>query len=132
MYDWYDDPVNPQHRVRFDTPYLREPLQYDMNILPKGEFMPYMEEALKFMEENVDDKSSKKFSSIEYEKFKRVVDYMRDTEYSEDKLIEGRRDFYNWFNELDERRDTNMLDVFPEMMNFYRICQETNRLNPLQ
>ena len=132
MYDWYDDPVNPQHRVRFDTPYLREPLQYDMNILPKGEFMPYMEEALKFMEENVDDKSSKKFSSIEYEKFKRVVDYMRDTEYSEDKLIEGRRDFYNWFNELDERRDTNMLDVFPEMLNFYRICQETNRLNPLQ
>jgi organic radical activating enzyme len=131
MYDWYDDPVNPQHRVRFDTPYLREPLQYDMNILPKDEFMPYMEESLKFMEENVDDKSSKKFSSIEYEKFKRVVDYMRETYYSEEKLIEGRRDFYNWFNELDERRDTNMLDVFPEMMNFYRLCQETNRLNPL-
>jgi len=131
MYEWYDDPVNPQHRVRFDTPYLREPLQYDMNILPKEEFMPYMEESLKFMEENVDDKSSKKFSTIEYEKFKRVVDYMRDTYYSEDKLIEGRRDFYNWFNELDERRDTNMLDVFPEFMNFYRLCQETNRCNPL-
>ena len=131
MYDWYDDPVNPQHRVRFDTPYLREPLQYDMNILPKEEFMPYMEESLKFMEENVDDKSSKKFSSIEYEKFKRVVDYMRETYYSEEKLIEGRRDFYNWFNELDERRDTNMLDVFPEMMNFYRLCQEANRCNPL-
>jgi organic radical activating enzyme len=131
MYEWYDDPVNPQHRVRFDTPYLREPLQYDMNILPKEEFMPYMEESLKFMEENVDDKSSKKFSTIEFEKFKRVVDYMRDTYYSEEKLIEGRRDFYNWFNELDERRDTNMLDVFPEMINFYRLCQETNRCNPL-
>jgi hypothetical protein len=132
MYDWYDDPINPQHRVRFDTPYLREPLQYDMNILPKGEFMPFMEEALDFMKENVDDKSSKKFSTIEYEKFKRVVDYMRETQYDEDKLIEGRRDFYNWFNELDERRDTNMLEIFPELLNFYRICQETNRLNPLQ
>ena len=131
MYDWYDDPVNPQHRVRFDTPYLREPLQYDMNILPKEEFMPYMEESLKFMEENVDDKSSKKFSSIEYEKFKRVVDYMRETYYSEEKLIEGRRDFYNWFNELDERRDTDMLAIFPEYMNFYRLCQEANRCNPL-
>jgi len=131
MYDWYDDPINPQHRVRFDTPYLREPLQYDMNILPKGEFMPYMEEALEFMKDNVDDKSSKKFSTIEYEKFKRVVDYMRETEYNEEKLIEGRRDFYNWFNELDERRDTNMLEIFPELMNFYRICQEANRLNPL-
>jgi hypothetical protein len=131
MYDWYDDPVNPQHRVRFDTPYLREPLQYDMNILPKEEFMPYMEEALEFMKENTDDKSSKKFSTIEYEKFKRVVDYMRETVYAEEKLIEGRRDFYNWFNELDERRDTDMLSVFPEFLSFYRLCQEANRLNPL-
>lgn len=130
-YDWYDDPVNPQHRVRFDTPYLREPLQYDMNILPKEEFMPYMEESLQFMKDNVDDRSSKKFSTIEYEKFKRVVDYMRETLYDENKLIEGRRDFYNWFNELDERRETDMLSVFPELMGFYRICQETNRLNPL-
>jgi len=131
MYDWYDDPVNPQHRIRFDTPYLREPLQYDMNILPKEEFMPYMEDALQFLKDNVDDKSSKKFSTIEYERFKRVVDYMRDTVYSEDKLIEGRRDFFNWFNELDERRETDMLSVFPELLTFYRLCQETNRLNPL-
>lgn len=131
MYDWYDDPVNPQHRVRFDTPYLREPLQYDMNILPKDEFMPYMEESLQFMKDNVDDKSGKKFSSIEYERFKRVVDYMRETVYSEDKLIEGRRDFFNWFNELDERRDADMLSVFPELLSFYRLCQEANRLNPL-
>ena len=131
MYDWYDDPVNPQHRIRFDTPYLREPLQYDMNLLPKGEFMPYMHEALEFMKANVDDKSGKKFSSIEFERFKRVVDYMSETVYEEDKLIEGRRDFYNWFNELDERRDTNMLDIFPELLNFYRLCQETNRTNPL-
>jgi organic radical activating enzyme len=130
-YDWYNDPINPQHRVRFDTPYLREPLQYDMNILPKEEFMPYMEEALEFMKDNTDDKSSKKFSTIEYEKFKRVVDYMRETIYPEEKLIEGRRDFYNWFNELDERRDTDMLSVFPEMLGFYRLCQEANRLNPL-
>jgi organic radical activating enzyme len=130
-YDWYYDEVNPQHRVRFDTPYLREPIQYDMNLLPKEEFMPYMEDALQFLKDNVDDKSGKKFSSIEYERFKRVVDYMRDTVYSEDKLVEGRRDFYNWFNELDERRDTDMLSVFPELLGFYRLCQETNRTNPL-
>ena len=130
-YDWYDDPVNPQHRVRFDTPYLRDPIQYDMNILPKGEFMPYMHDALEFMKANVDDSSGKKFSTIEYEKFKRVVDYMAETNYSDEKLIEGRRDFYNWFNELDERRETDMLSVFPEMMNFYRLCQEVNRTNPL-
>jgi len=130
IYSWHDDPINPQHRVRFDTPYLRDPVQYDMNILPKEEFMPYMYEALRYMEENTDDKRSDAFSSIEYEKFKRVVDYMAETNYSEEKLIEGRRDFYNWFNELDERRETDMLTVFPEMMNFYRLCQEINQLHP--
>ena len=29
-------------RIRFDTPHLKEPSIYDMNILPKEEFMPYM------------------------------------------------------------------------------------------
>jgi hypothetical protein len=130
QYGWYDDKPTDKHRVRFDTPYLREPLQYDMNILPKEEFMPYMYDALKFMEEHVDDNKPDAFTTVEYEKFKRVVDYMAETVYPESKLIEGRRDFYNWFNELDERRETDMLAVFPEYMGFYRLCQEVNQLNP--
>jgi hypothetical protein len=83
------------------------------------------------MLENVDDTASNKFTTVEYEKFKRVVDYMAETVYSDDKLLEGRRDFYNWFNELDERRDTDMVSIFPEYINFYRMCQTDNRLNPL-
>ena len=130
QYGWYED--TKQHRVRFDTPYLRDPIQYDMNILPKEEFMPFMHESLAFMEANVDDNKAEAFTTIEFEKFKRVVDYMNETNYSTEKLIEGRRDFYNWFNELDERRDTDMLAVFPEYMPFYRLCQEVNRLNPKQ
>jgi hypothetical protein len=131
IYGWYDDPANPQHRVRFDTPYLRDPIQYDMNILPKEEFMPYMQEALSYMKDNTDDTRADAFSTIEYEKFKRVVDYMAETVYSDEKLLQGRRDFYNWFNELDERRETDMLSVFPEYLSFYRMCQEINSLNPL-
>jgi hypothetical protein len=57
---------------------------------------------------------------------------MAETVYPEEKLIEGRRDFYNWFNELDERRDTDMLSVFPEYLSFYRLCQEANQLNPFK
>ena len=131
IYGWYDDPTNPEHRVRFDTPYLRDPVQYDMNILPKEEFMPYMYEALSYMKENTDDTRADAFSTIEYEKFKRVVDYMAETVYTEEKLLQGRRDFYNWFNELDERRETDMLSIFPEYLGFYRMCQEINSLNPL-
>jgi hypothetical protein len=117
LYPWMEDVK--EHRIRFDTPYLKEPLQYDMNILPKAEFMPYMYEALDFMKQNIDNNSSKKFNDLEYEKFRRVVDYMETTGYSDSKLVEGRKDFYNWFNEYDRRRGTNLLETFPELRNFY-------------
>jgi len=103
-----------------------------MNILPKEEYMPYMYESLQFIEDNVDDSRPDAFTTIEYEKFKRVVDYMAETQYSEDKLIEGRRDFYNWFNELDDRRDADFLSVYPEMLDFYRLCQQVNLTNPMR
>ena len=109
-------------RIRFDTPYLRDPLQYDINILPKEDFMPYMLKSLEFMEKNIDEKNDK-FSVVEYEKFKRVVDYMKNTHYAEPKIIEGRKDFYNWFNALDSRRDTKFLEIFPELEEFYYGCK---------
>ena len=124
QYGWYED--KKEHRVRFDTPYLRDPIQYDMNLLPKQEFMPFMKESLKFMEDNVDDTASDKFTSVEFEKFKRVVDYMESTNYTREKLIEGRRDFYNWFTAMDQRRGTNFLETFPEMEAFYKLCEITN------
>jgi hypothetical protein len=97
-----------------------------MNILPKDKFMKYMDESLAFMEKNMDDNDLGKFTKIEYEKFRRVVDYMRDTEYSEDRIEEGRRDFYNWFTALDSRRDTNFIETFPEMKSFFNKCKKLN------
>ena len=55
--------------IRFDTPYLKEPLQYDMNILPKDKFMPYMKQHLQFIINNLDDNDRHKFSELEYENF---------------------------------------------------------------
>jgi len=119
----YNKDVN---RIRFDTPYLKEPLQYDINILPKEEFMPFMRDSLKYISDNMDDSDINKFSSLEYERFRRVVDYMETTSYEESKINQGRRDFYNWFNALDSRRETKFLDVFPEMVQFYKKCEELN------
>jgi organic radical activating enzyme len=109
--------------IRFDTPYLKEPLQYDMNILPKEDFMPYMRDSLKFMEDNIDDTNLNKFTNVEFEKFRRVVDYMESTDYGSERTIEGRRDFYNWFNELDTRRGTDFAKTFPEMKAFFEECK---------
>jgi len=119
----YNKDVN---RIRFDTPYLTEPLQYDINILPKEEFMPFMKDSLNYISDNVNDSDINKFSSLEYERFRRVVDYMETTMYTESKINQGRRDFYNWFNSLDSRRETKFLEVFPEMTEFYKKCEELN------
>jgi len=114
---------NKWQRIRFDTPYLKEPLQYDMNILPKEEFMPYMYDHLDYIKKNLDDNDRTKFSELEYEKFLRVVKYMETTEYTADRILEGQKDFYNWFTEYDKRRNTNFIRTFPELTNFYLKCQ---------
>lgn len=111
-------------RVRFDTPHLKEPTIYDMNILPKEEFIPYMEKHLQFIEDNMDNSDRTKFTTLEYEKFKRVVEYMRTTHYDTIALKQARKNFYNWFTEHDRRRNTNIIESFPELENFWKLTQE--------
>lgn len=114
-------------RISFDTPYLKEPLQYDMNILPKEDYMHYMESHLEFLKNNIDDSSKVKFSTLEYEKFRRVVDYMANTSYSDEKLLEGRKDFWNFFAEQDRRRGNDLLSSFPEMQDFITMCESLSK-----
>lgn len=113
-----------KQRIRFDTPFLKEPLQYDMNILPKETFMPYMYNHLNFIQNNLNDNDITKFSEYEFEKFRRVVDYMLNTNYSSERISEGRKDFYHWFTEYDRRRGTNFIDTFPQLENFFNECKE--------
>ena len=65
------------------------------------------------------------FSEYEYEKFKRVVDCMRDHPIDPKIVQDGRRDFYVFFTENDRRLGTNLLEVFPEYTEFYNLCKET-------
>lgn len=115
---------NKWQRIRFDTPFLKEPLQYDMNILPKAEFMPYMFNHLNFIANNLDDQDRTKFSELEFEKFKRLVHYMETTNYSEQRILEGRKDFHKWFTEYDRRRNTNFIKTFPQLENFFVNCSQ--------
>jgi hypothetical protein len=115
---------NKWQRIRFDTPFLKEPLQYDMNLLPKDEFMPYMKSHLDFILANLDDKNRFKFNDLEYEKFLRVVKYMESSIYTPEKLKEGKRDFFNWFTEYDRRRNTNFAETFPKLVKFMESCNE--------
>jgi pyruvate-formate lyase-activating enzyme len=117
----YHDPK--RRRIRFDTPYLKEPLQYDMHILPKEEFLPYFDNILQFIKDNKDDNDTTKFSDLEYERFRRVRNYFATVKYDDHRITEGRKDFYNWFTEYDRRRNTNLLETFPEMTEFWNVCK---------
>ena len=60
-----------------------------------------------------------KFSTLEVEKFRRVVEYMRTTKIDPAQKDIARRDFHRWFTEHDKRRDCNLVETFPELEKFY-------------
>ena len=104
--------------VSFDTPYLKEPPHWMINILPES-FLTYQEDTLKYIGEHPDW-----FTDVEYEKFKRVTDYMKTNPIVSDKIIQGQRDFYSFFTENDKRLGTNLIETFPEYKDFYNYCKQ--------
>lgn len=118
----FEDNTN-MRMIRFDTPYLKEPLQYDMQILPKEEYLQYFDKILNFINANRDESDRTKFSDLEYERFRRVRDYFATADYGQERINEGRRDFYNWFTEYDRRRHVNFLQTFPDMEKFWNECK---------
>jgi len=49
---------------------------------------------------------------------------MRENPVSEEKILQGRRDFYSFFKENDRRLGTDLLKVFPEYKDFYQQCEQ--------
>jgi hypothetical protein len=104
--------------ILFDTPYLKEPPHWMINILT-DDFIPYMDRTLDFIKANPEW-----LSDLEYEKFKRVADYMKAKTIPEEKIRAGRRDFYSFFTENDKRLGTDLLATFPEYTEFYNLCKD--------
>ena len=116
-------PTGHHQRINFDTPYLKEPPHWMINILPP-EWISYMDDTLQFMNDN--ELSSERwwgFNDVEIEKFKRVTDYMRENPVNIDIINNGRRDFYTFFTEYDQRRNVNLLETFPAYEEFYYMCK---------
>lgn len=116
---------SPWHqRVQFDTPYLKEPPHWMINILPES-FNSFMDSHLQFIKDNmVQNPGDIGFNEIEYEVFKRVRDYMKENPVSEEKIRQGRRDFYVFFNETDRRNNTNFNETFPQYSDFMELCKQ--------
>ena len=114
-------------RINFDTPYLKEPPHWMINLLPTEDFGKYIDDDLQFIKDNLHQGNHDlmKFGDHEYEKFKRVRDYYYGGgERVTEELIErGRRDFYKFFLEYDRRSNSDLLKTFPLYADFFNWCK---------
>jgi organic radical activating enzyme len=118
-------------RVWFDTPLLRFPSWQSLQILPPSHQQNLIE-AMAWMNENpmlVATTESKLHGFHDYEvaRIQRVLDWMKLGISNEVQLRQERANFYRFFSEHDSRRNTNFLQTFPEMSEFWNHCKQLNQ-----
>jgi len=111
-------------RVFFDIPILRYPPWF--NIQNAGEYgINEVERCLKYMEDNVqgDDylETFEGFKPYEILKIKRDLAIMKES-LPQEQLLLNKKNFYMFITEYDRRRQTNFMETFPELKNYWREC----------
>ena len=112
-------------RVWFDTPLLRQPRWQSLQILPPV-YVGVLERVADWMELNLEtaDRPFQGFKDYEVQRMRRDIDWMREGRNLDPGYVKLQRaDFYRFFNEHDKRRQTNFLETFPEMREFWNECE---------
>jgi len=123
----------PSHSsvVGIDIPYLRHPPMLDAQFMTpemiKEYLIPLMERVSKQVAEQ-SWRSHQGFEPYEIERFKRVcmqiLHKQKNGSIPDNHTKLNRARFYDFINEMDKRSNTNFVEVFPEMEEFYNICKE--------
>ena len=129
---------NPDHFavVGLDTPYLRSPSCLDAQYIDHDLIQNYLIPAMNYIADNTAThawNSHQGFEDYELEKFKRITLQImgRDKQNREEgdgiETKINRAKFYDFVNEIDHRHGTNFLETFPEMTDFYKLCERMNQ-----
>ena len=113
--------VYGHHKVFIDTPMLRYPEWQSLQLAPK-EHWHYADEALAFMKANTDKHRKSRwvgFKPHQIERFDRSIEFMKQGFDTDEKRQEAEENFVRFFDEHDRRRDTNILETFPEFASQY-------------
>ena len=112
-------------RVWFDTPLLRQPAWQSLQILPPA-YADKLEAVADWMEQYVEtpDRPFRGFKDYEVQRMRRNIAWMRE---GTDNIEQKRADFYRFFTEHDRRRNTDFLETFPEMQEFWKECESHAR-----
>ena len=112
-------------RVWFDTPILRQPTWQSLQILPPV-YVKRLQDVVDWMQANLEtaDKPFQGFKDYEVQRMQRVLDWMREGWRLQPEYVKLQRaDFFRFFNEHDKRRDTDFIETFPEMREFWNECK---------
>jgi organic radical activating enzyme len=113
--------VYGHHKVFIDTPMLRYPEWQSLQLAPK-EHWHYADEALEFMKANQDKHRESRwvgFKPHQIERFDRSIEFMKQGFDSDKKRQEAEENFVRFFDDHDRRRNTSILDTFPEFSTQY-------------
>ena len=111
-------------RVWFDTPVLRQPVWQSLQILPES-YASMLETAKQFMQDNLETTGNllHGFKDYEIQRLDRDIAWMRDGQTMDiEKKNSIKADFYRFFAEHDQRRNTNFQLTFPEMSAWWKEC----------
>jgi organic radical activating enzyme len=102
------------NKVQFMTNFLRYPEFLSLIILDEASKERFSNDVDKLISERSD------LSESEVDQLKRMIDYM--VGHSQD-VTRLRKDFSSFVDEYDRRRGTDFHTTFPELTEFYKICQ---------
>jgi len=115
---------NGRQMVWFDIPQLQDPDFLNSKLLP--EMVTELEKAKEYMLENIEGANNhhKGFKDFEVSKVQRLIDWIKqESNFDREKAM---KNFYLFFTEQDKRRNTNILNTFPELENFWNNCKDKN------
>jgi sulfatase maturation enzyme AslB (radical SAM superfamily) len=115
---------NGRQLIWFDIPQLQDPDFLNSKLLP--EMVTELEKAKEYMLENTEGlfNHHKGFKDFEVSKVQRLIDWIKqESNFDKNKSM---KNFYLFFTEQDKRRDTNFVNTFPELTDFWNNCKDTH------
>jgi len=109
-------------RVWFDTPVLRQPAWQSLQTLPES-YAQRLESIRDWMSKHLTTESDpyNGFKDYEVARLDRDIAWMRSAQAGDHSV--ARADFYRFFNEHDNRRNTDFSETFPEMAAWWAECE---------
>ena len=110
--------------IWFDTPMLTDPKWMSMKLATKEMLQPLLD-SIEFMEANKEtvENRYKGFKDYEIDKVRRLYDWASEPMSEKDEIL-YKKNFHKYFEQQDSRRNTNIRETFPQMLEFINECKE--------